>query len=150
VQHNPEKRRPLDEVKDEVKARVVAAEAARRAKEEGEKLLAALKSDGKPDLDKFGAETTVTRAAPGDLAPPAIDSIFKLPAEPLPAYAGVDLGPRGFQLVRLEKASAPDPAAEERRQAYRQQVEQVLSQTAVSAYVDAVKSRLSIERKLAQ
>jgi peptidyl-prolyl cis-trans isomerase D len=150
VQHNPEKRRPLDEVKDEVKSRVVAAEAARKAKEEGEKLLAALKADGQPDLDKFGAETTVSRAAPGDLPPPVIDSVFKLPAEPLPAYAGVDLGPRGYQLVRLEKASAPDPAAEERRQGYRQQVEQVLSQSAVAGYVDAVKSRLSIERNLPQ
>ena len=53
-------------------------------------------------------------------------------------------------LVKLEKAGGPDPAAEERRQAYRQQVEQVLSQTSVSAYLEEVKSRLSIERKLQQ
>ena len=154
VQHHPEKRRALEEVKDEIKARVIAAEAARLAREEGEKLLASLKGDSKGDskaeLDKFGTETTVSRASPGDLAPQVIEGIFKLPAQPLPAYGGVDLGPRGYYLVSLEKAGGPDPAAEERRQAYRQQVEQVLSQTAISAYIEEVKSRLSIERKLQQ
>ena len=150
VQHHPEKRRPLEEVKDEIKARVIAAEAARRAREEGEKLLASLKGDGKPDLEKFGAEVTVSRSSPGDFPPQAIEGIFKLPAQPLPAYGGIDLGPRGYQLVRLEKAGGPDAAAEERRQNYRQQVEQVLSQTAVSAYIEELKSRLSIERKLPQ
>lgn len=148
VQHHPEKRRALEEVKDEVKARVIAAEASRLAREEGEKLLASLKGDGKADLEKFGAETTVSRASPGDLGPQVIEAIFKLPAQSLPTYGGVDLGPRGYHLVRLEKAGGPDPAAEERRQGYRQQVEQVLSQTAVSAYIEEVKSRLSIERKL--
>jgi peptidyl-prolyl cis-trans isomerase D len=150
VQHHPEKRRPLEEVRDEVKARVIAAEAARLAREEGERLLAALKGGEQADLGKFAAATTVSRAAPGDLAPQVIEGIFKLPSEPLPAHGGIDLGPRGFQLVRLEKAGGPDPAAEERRQAYRQQVEQVLSQTAVSAYIEEVKSRLSIERNLQQ
>jgi peptidyl-prolyl cis-trans isomerase D len=150
VQHHPEKRRPLEEVKDEIRARVIAAEASRLAREEGEKLLASLKGDGKADLEKFGAETTVSRASPGDFPPQAIEAIFKLPTQPLPAFGGVDLGPRGFYLVKLEKAGGPDPAAEERRQAYRQQVEQVLSQTSVAAYLEEVKSRLSIERKLQQ
>ncbi len=154
VQHHPAKRRPFEEVRDQVKARVIAAEAARRAKEEGEKLLASLKAvdraDDKAQLEKFGEATTVTRASPGELAPQVVDGIFKLPTEPLPAFAGIDLGPRGFQLVRLEKAGGPDPSAEERRQAYRQQVEQVLTQTALAAYVEEVKSRLSIERNLPQ
>jgi peptidyl-prolyl cis-trans isomerase D len=154
VQHHPAKRQPLDEVKEQVRARVVAAEAARLAREQGEKLLAILKGaeEGakEAELNGFAAATTVSRASPGDLSPQAVAAAFKLPAEPLPTYAGVDLGPGGYQLIRLEKASGPDPAAEERRQGYRDQVERVLSQTALSAYVEQVKSGISIERNLQQ
>ena len=150
VQHHPAKRQPLDEVKDQVSARVIAAEAARLAREEGEKLLAALKAGGAPDIDKFGPETTITRASPGELAPQAVNAAFNLPTEPLPAYAGADLGPRGYQLVRLEKATGPAPDAEERRQSYSEQVERVLSQSAVSAYIEEVKSGMSIERNLSE
>jgi peptidyl-prolyl cis-trans isomerase D len=153
VQHHPAKRQPLEEVKDQVKARVIAAEAARLAKAQGEKRLAALKGADQAEpaaLEEFAAATTVTRASPGDLAPQVVAEVFKLPAEPLPAYAGVDLGPGGYQLIRLEKVAGPDPTAEERRKAYHDQVERVLSQTAVSAYVEQVKSGISIERNLQQ
>ena len=148
TQHHPAKRQPLEEVKDQVKAQVIAAEAARLARAEGEKQLAALKAADKPALDEFAPATTVTRASPGELSPEALGEIFKLPAQTLPAYAGVDLGSRGYQLISLEKAEEPDASAESRRQMYREQAERVLGQTAISAYVDEVKSRTSIERKL--
>ena len=80
----------------------------------------------------------------------AVNAAFNLPTEPLPAYAGADLGPRGYQLVRLEKATGPAPDAEERRQSYSEQVERVLSQSAVSAYIEEVKSGMSIERNLSE
>jgi peptidyl-prolyl cis-trans isomerase D len=150
TQHHPAKAQALDEVKEQVRAQVIAAEAARLANAEGAKLLAALKADGKPDLEKFAPATTITRAAPGELAPQVVAEAFKLPAESLPAYAGTDLGARGYQLIRLEKAEGPDASAEGRRQMYQEQVQRVLAQTAVSAYVDEVKSRTSIERKPTQ
>jgi peptidyl-prolyl cis-trans isomerase D len=150
VQHHPSARKPLAEVKDQVRAQLVATEAAKLAKAEGEKLLAALKADPKAEPEKFSAPATITRAAPGELAPPVVTEVFKLPTEPLPVLTGVDLGAGGYQLIRLEKAEAPDASAEERRQMYQDQIQQVLAQTAVSAYVAEVKSRRSIERKLPQ
>jgi peptidyl-prolyl cis-trans isomerase D len=150
TEHHQAKRQPLEEVKDQVKARVIAAQAAERARTEGEKLLAALKADGEPALDKFAPATTVTRASPGELSAQALTQTFKLPDTSLPAYTGVDLGPRGYQLVRLEKTEAPDAGAEDRRQTYLEQARQVLAQTAISAYVNEVKSRTSIERNLKQ
>ncbi|MBA3479989.1 MAG: peptidylprolyl isomerase, partial [Lautropia sp.] len=150
VQHHPAARQPLADVKDQVRAQLIATEAARLARAEGEKLLAALKAETRPDLEKFAPATTVTRAAPGELGPQAITEAFKLPTASLPAHAGVDLGPRGYQIIRLEKAEAPDASAESRRQMYREQIQRVLAQTAVSAYVEEVKSRTDIERNLAQ
>lgn len=146
--HHPAKRQPLEEVKDQVRAQVITAEAARQAKAQGEKLLAELKAEATPALDNFSPATTVTRASPGELAPPALAETFRLAAANLPAFAGVDLGVRGYQLIRLEKAEGPDPEAQDRRQAYQEQAQRLLAQTAVSAYVDEIKSRTSIERKL--
>jgi len=147
VQHHPATRRPLEEVKDEVRSRLVAAEASRLARAEGEKLLTTLKAQPEADPEKFTSAITVTRAAPGELPAQVVTEVFKLPTSSLPAYAGVDLGPAGYQLVRLEKAEGPDAGAEARRQTYVEQLQRVLAQTAVSAYVTEVKSRTSIERK---
>jgi peptidyl-prolyl cis-trans isomerase D len=153
LQHHPATRLPLAEVKDQVQAQVIAAEAARLAKAEGEKLLAELKAGGagqEPALEKFSPALTVTRADPKELAPPVVSEVFKLPVDPLPAYAGTDLAGAGYQVVRLEKVAGPAAEAEERRQMYQEQVQRVLAQTAVSAYVEQVKSRTSIERNLGQ
>ena len=153
AQHHPAKRRPLDEVKDQVRSQIVTAEAARLAREEGEKVLAKLKAQEQEqagELEKFAPATTVTRADPGELSPQVVGEVFKLPTASLPAYAGVDLGTAGYHLVRLEKAEGPDASAEARRQTYQDQVQRALAQTAVSAYVDEVKSRTAIERKSIQ
>jgi peptidyl-prolyl cis-trans isomerase D len=130
-----------------VRSRLVAAEASRLAREEGEKLLASLKAQPQAEPEKFAPSTAVTRATPGELPAQVVTEVFRLPTNSLPAYAGVDLGPAGYQLVLLEKAEGPDAGAEARRQTYVEQLQRVLAQTAVSAYVTEVKSRTSIERK---
>ena len=90
----------------------------------------------------------MTRADPGSLPPPAVAEAFRLPAEPLPGYVGVDLGSRGYQLVRLEKVEGPDPANEDRRAEYAAQATQLTAQAALSAYIEEVKARTDIERRL--
>ncbi len=147
--HHPTSRQPLDAVRDEVKARLVAEQAGAKAREQGKALLAKLKeapSESPPE--GFGEPLTVSRADPGSLPPPAVAEAFRLPPAPLPAYVGVDLGSRGYQLVRLEKVEGPDPANEGRREEYAAQAAQLMAQTALSAYIEEVKARTDIERRL--
>ncbi|MGE3925296.1 MAG: SurA N-terminal domain-containing protein [Lautropia sp.] len=147
--HHPARRQPFEEVRDEVAARWVAAEAARLAREQGEQALAALKG-GPADADAlagFAPAKSISRAQPGDTPPQVLLEAFRLPAEPLPAYAGVDLGARGYQLVRLEKVDGPDASAESRRARYQQQAEQVAAAAASGAWVESVTRRTPIERR---
>ncbi len=146
VEYRPATRRPLAEVRDEVRARLVAEEAGKLAKAAGEARLADLRA-GKGDTAGFAAPKTVSRSAPAGLSQPALEAVFRLPAETVPAYGGVDLGTQGYAIVQLVKAGAP-PAEEvaKREASYAQQLERVAAQQDVVAYVDALKSRTKIVR----
>ena len=148
--HHPQHRQTFDEVKDTVKQRWVADEAARLAREAGEKQLAALKEAGKDAKAPAGLseENTVSRAQPGRLQRDALQAAFGVPADQLPAWVGADLGHAGYQLIRVEKALPPDDAAKQRMDAYRGQLRQTLANAETQAWIAALKGSLKIERHL--
>jgi peptidyl-prolyl cis-trans isomerase D len=146
VEYRPAKRRPLDEVREDVRKRVIAEEAAKLAKQAGEARLAELKG-GKAGDAGFGAAKTVARNAPAGLSPGELDAVFRLPSEPLPAYGGVDLGGEGYAVVQLVKVAPPAADELAKRQAlYDQQLERVAAQQDVGTYVEALKARTKIVR----
>jgi len=147
VDYRAPQRRPLEAVKDEVRKLVIAEEAGKLARAAGEARLAELKAGKGGDASGFSPARTVSRNAPAGLASPALDALFRLSAEPLPAFAGVDLGTQGYTIVQLVKTLAPTP--EELAQklgAYESQIERVVSQQDVATYVESVKSRSKIVR----
>jgi peptidyl-prolyl cis-trans isomerase D len=146
VEYKAAQRKPLAEVREEVRIRFVAEEAAKLAKAAGEARLAELKA-GKGDAAGFAAPKTVSRAAPAGLSQPALEAVFRIPSDTVPAYGGVDLGLQGYAIVQLVKSSAP-PADEvaKREASYTQQLERVAAQQDVVGYVDALKARTKIVR----
>jgi len=147
VEHRASQRRPLEAVKDEVRKLVIAEEAGKLARAAGEARLAELKAGKGADATGFSPARAVSRNAPGGLAQPALEAVFRLAADPLPAFAGVDLGSEGYTVVQVVKTLAPSP--EELAQklgAYASQIDRVASQQDVATYVDAVKSRTTIVR----
>lgn len=148
--HHPQRRQSLDEVKDTVKQRWIADEAARLAREAGEKQLAALKEAGKDAKVPAGLseENTVSRAQPGRLQRPAIQAVFAAPADGLPAWVGADLGGQGYQLIQVEKALPPDDAAKQRLSAYQGQLAQTLGNAETQGWIGALKGSMKIERRL--
>lgn len=148
VEHRAPKRRPLDEVRDVVRKQVIEQEAARLAKQAGEAQLAELRA-GKGDASAFSASRVVTRAAPGGLSQPALEAVFRLPAEPTPVYSGIDLGSQGYTLVQLLKVTPPSAEVVAQRQAaYDQQLGRVMAQQDVVDYIDSLKQRTKIVRHL--
>jgi len=148
VEHRPTQRKPLDEVRDTVRQRVIEMEAARLAKEAGEARLATLKA-GQGDLAGFSAPRVVTRGESAGLVQPALDVIFQLPAQPLPAFGGVDLGLQGFavvQMVSLTPATTEQIA--QRRAALEPQIVRSMAQQDVVDYLDALKARSKVVRNL--
>lgn len=100
VEHTPARILPLAEVKDRVRERVVAVEAAKLAKQEGEARVAALQKA--PD-EALPVALTVSRVNPAGLPREVVDAALKVDASKLPATVGVDLRDAGYAVVKVTK-----------------------------------------------
>jgi peptidyl-prolyl cis-trans isomerase D len=146
VEYRPPKRRPLDEVREEVRALVVAEEAARLARQAAEARLAELQA-GKGGDAGLSAPRTVSRQAPGGLSQPALDVVFRLPSQPLPSQGVIDLAGEGSAVVQLVEVAAPGAEQVAQRAAqYDEQLARLAAQQDVATYVEGVKSRVKIVR----
>ncbi|MCU0929697.1 MAG: SurA N-terminal domain-containing protein [Burkholderiaceae bacterium] len=141
VQHEPQHLRPLDEVKDQVRARVVASKAAALARQDGQARLQALKDGG--DTAALPAALTLSRAEPQGLPPAVVDAVLRADASALPSVFGVDLGAQGYAVVRLTQVRAPEPTSPQFAQ-LEPRVAQAWADAEARAYYDALKKRLKV------
>ncbi len=102
TQHSPARTLPLEEVKDQVRAQLIAERAAALAKTEGEAKLAAWQA--KPGDASFGAPIDWFRDSRTQSQPaPVIESALRADPAKLPSLVGVDLGAQGYAVVRVNK-----------------------------------------------
>jgi peptidyl-prolyl cis-trans isomerase D len=113
VQHMPAHALPLTEVKDRVRERVVAEQAAALARKEGEARLAQLKQGG--DAASLPAAVTVSRNQPQGLSRNALEALMRADAGKLPTALGVDLAEGGYLVARVLKVEPPELPADERK-----------------------------------
>lgn len=143
AEYQPATTRKFDDVKDELRAKVIATKAAELARKAGEDRLAVLKKT--PSADGFGPETTVSRNKAGDLAGTALEAVMRADTRQLPAFVGIDLGANGYAVLRInkvEEGAKPDPA---RRQADLRQLEQLAGQHQFDAFYQSLKNRSEVK-----
>ncbi len=140
AEYRPANTPKFEAVRDRIRTAYVEREASRMAIAAGQKKLAELR--GAPAAaDGFGAAKTVSRVAPGDFSPEAIEQIMLVPAKPLPAYAGIDAGAAGYVVARIDKVSLPsEDELARRRPQYRQQANQLWGRQALLDYLAALKA----------
>jgi peptidyl-prolyl cis-trans isomerase D len=129
----------LAEVKDRVRERVVAEQAAALARKEGTAQLELLRKT--PAQALATPAVVVSRNQPQGLPRPLLDAVFRADAKALPLLLGVDLGEQGFALARLTQVLPRDtpPAAEPQWVA---QYVQAWSGAETQAYLGALKTRV--------
>lgn len=133
----------LDTVKDAVRAKVVAEEAAAMARKDGAAKLADVQKSNA--TAGFSSITTVSRNDPQGLPPAALGAIFKADASKLPAYVGVDLGNDGYAIYRVNGIQKAAPVAADRLTGAQQQVAQVYAQAEMEAYLESLKARSKVK-----
>jgi len=143
TQYNPARAQPLDEVKDKVRAQLVAERAAALAKTEGEAKLAAWQSNAAGA--NFGAALTVSRLDAQSQPTPILESALRSDPAKLPTLVGVDLGTQGYAVVRVNKAVPRTPPAPEVAQQETQQVAITTAAAEAAAYYELLKSRVKAE-----
>jgi peptidyl-prolyl cis-trans isomerase D len=130
-------------VKDAVRQRVVAQQAAELARKDGEAKLAALQKAA--SADGFTPPVKVSRNDAQGLPPAALAAIFKVDAQKLPGFVGVDLGNDGFAVFRVNAVTNAPAADGTRLAGAQQELAQVSGQSQVQAYLDALRERSKVK-----
>ncbi len=136
--------KPFDEVKPLVVEAVRAQEALRLAKEAGAAALTGWR-EGK-GTGSFAAPEKLSRSTPSTVPADAMRAIFKANAAKLPAYVGVDLGPQGYAVYRIDavgKGNVPD--ADAQRKALNASLERAIGEAELNATIDALRARTKVE-----
>jgi peptidyl-prolyl cis-trans isomerase D len=137
----PARRLPFEDVKDQVRLRVVAEQAAALARKEGEAKLNAWRGGAPADrLEPLTISRAKTQTYPREL----IDAVMKAPPSPLPAWTGVDFGDQGFAVVRIDKLSPRDPAIGDAKQ-MQALYAQAWGAAEGEAYYEALKERFKVQ-----
>lgn len=143
LEHRPAKLRPLDEVRDQIRARVERDEAARLAREAGQKKLAEL--NAKPDLTGFEKPRTVSRNNPNGLPADALKAVMQVPADRLPAFVGAQLDGGAYGVLQIVAARTPAQGDAARREQLAQAWQQTLGNGDDVAYLEALKKKYKAE-----
>ena len=146
--YTPARTLPFAEVKDKVRERFVATRGAELAKQEGSARLAAWKAT--PTSAAMMPPVTVSREEAQKQPPGLVDAALRADPAALPAFVGVDLGPQGYAVVKVEKiltraAATPDAARQEL-----QQYSRAWGAAENAAYYNLVKDRLKTQIKVAK
>ncbi len=143
LQYTPARTRPLDEVRDQVRERVVAEKAAELARKEGQEKLAAWKADA--------ASATLPPAAPLSredmqrVPRPVIEAALRTDPATLPAWVGVDLGPEGYTVVKVNKVLPREAPAAAQAQQEAGQYARAWSAAEAGAYYETLKNRFKAQ-----
>ena len=74
-------------------------------------------------------------------------AVFKVDAAQLPAYTGVVNPEGGYTLIRVTRIFEPTLPGAEQRKVFARQLQQVLSQEELSAYLGGVRKRYDVSVK---
>jgi peptidyl-prolyl cis-trans isomerase D len=145
IKHEPERVQALAEVRDLVRERVVAEQAAALARKDAQARLSALR-DAKDGGD-LPSSVTVSRAQTQGLPRAVVEAALKADPKALPLLRSVDLGTAGEAVLRVVKVLPRDPAAGGGDPALRQQFAQALGNAESQAYYEALKQRYKVTIK---
>jgi peptidyl-prolyl cis-trans isomerase D len=147
--HYPARTKPLEEVKAQVKVRLVQSRAQEMAKKEGEAQLAEWKKQA--DEGKLGAANVLGRDQPlPGMSQVLMDAILRADTSALPAWLGRDLGAQGYAVVRVNKVLPRNAPPAEVAEQERGQMARWLAGAEWEAYYEGLKKRFKVQIKVAK
>ena len=149
TQYQPAATLPLEAVKPQVVARLKASRGAELARQQGEQLLKAAQSaKADPAAPKLGAAQVVSRRKADNQPREVVEAALRADPASLPAYVGVDLGAKGYALVKVTRSIPREAPAEAAAKAEQQQYNQWWTQAEMLAYYELLKDRFKVKIKV--
>ena len=141
LEYKAASKRPLEEVRPAIVAKLTQSEAELLAEKEGKAKLTALKATD--SVNGFSDVKVISRAKPQDIPAQAVIQIMKADTQKLPAYVGVALGNAGYSVFRISKVTAGVPDAA-KRASDAQQIASMQSQQDLLAYIELLKKKAKV------
>lgn len=139
VNYRPAAVRPLDQVRDQVRAQFVQDAAAKLAAAQAQQTLQAWKAQ--PASAVMPASVAVSRDQPQAVLPQVLEAALRTDPSSLPAFVGVDLGAQGYAVVRVNKLLPRDPQTPDQLRQSRTQFANLWGKAESQAYMNALKIR---------
>jgi len=143
VQYTPARTKPFSDVKETVRARLVAERSAELARKEGEGKLVAWRAN--PASAALPPAMVVSRDQPQQQPAKLVEAALRADATVLPAFAGVDLGALGYAVVRINKVVARDSANDATNRQNLNQYSQLWAAAEGQAYYNVLKEQYKAE-----
>lgn len=147
LEYKPASVKPLEEVSVTLTQRLQRQQAAVQAVKWGKDALVALQQGKTPEGVNWATPHVASRIKPEGLDQAALKEVFKLKADKLPGYAGVENAQGGYTLLKLTRVIEPVKLDESRKQAYAQRFSNMLEQEYAAAYMASLKAKAEIEIK---
>ncbi|MGL1833418.1 SurA N-terminal domain-containing protein [Rhodocyclaceae bacterium SMB388] len=144
VEYEDAQRLAFEEVRETIEEQLRAQEAARLTREHGEALLARVSAGEAPD-EEWSTIRRVQRANP-TLPGVAMQAVFGVAADALPAHVGVAMPDGGYALYRVESVDRPELADDDARLAPMVgQYERLMAQKDFNAFLASLRDRYPVE-----
>ncbi len=134
--------RSFDEVKDELRTRWVADAAAKAARSDADKKLAAWKAA--PDKAELPAAVKMSRKTMFSQPPLVLDAALRVPEKQLPAFTMVDLGADGVAVIKVNKVLPLEISPQELKET-QNQFGSYWGRAEADAYYQALKRKYKVE-----
>lgn len=145
VKHEPARTKPLEEVKAQVRERVVAQKAAELARKEGADKLAAWKAA--PASASLPAAVALSRQDTAQQPREVVEAALRADPAALPAWVGVDLGAEGYAVVKVNKVLPREAPPAQQAQLEQQQYARAWTAAESLAYYNMLKDRFKVQIK---
>ncbi|MBI5437393.1 MAG: SurA N-terminal domain-containing protein [Nitrosomonadales bacterium] len=144
LEYKPAAVRPLDEVQEAIRQKLLRQQALELAAKQGKTLLEQLQRGDKPALN-WAAPQTITRAQHGSLDKEMARKIFQADAARLPQFVGAESAQNGYVLARIDAVKDGAKPDETKRARYAQQLRQVSGEEMFQAYLSDAKQQAAIK-----
>jgi peptidyl-prolyl cis-trans isomerase D len=146
LEYKPASTRPLAEVSDAIRQKLLHQQALELAFKQGKATLEQLKRGEKPNL-VWKTGQAMTRAQLSGQGGDLVHQVFQADAAKLPAYVGVENPQGGYLLVRVDAVKDVAALDEAKRARYVNEIRKLTGDELLQAYVADAKSHANISIK---
>ena len=137
---------PLEQAQAKARTLYLADRSAQLARQEGAAKLAAWKANP-GSASGLGQPVVVSRDQVQGQTRTVVDAALHAPVDALPSWVGVDLGPDGYAVLKVNRIVSRDNLEEGRQRMEQQQYTQAWASAEALAYYEVLKQRFKVQIK---